>query len=295
MGFFDLLNDTLGLMKNTFVVMGKNPAILRPTLTQIMLGLIFYLILITSAVAIIFTTGAVQIASIYVFIIFFMLLVPIFPYIKMYYRAAQSWIVYNTFTGKNISYKQGIKRANKNKGDIFILATFDILLTALARKLKQGTGRGGLYIILNMLMWIIGKIVEEGWDLIGHYLLPASIIHEKNVGEVLPDIPKIKKNVPGALAGVFAFDFSGDLILRYINFFMILFLFLGIITWFFLGTFIPLLIIIILLIGINFIIKILIDMVKTVYFTLFYVSVVMPRKITPKYRKQVTNYLLHKT
>ena len=64
---------------------------------------------------------------------------------------------------------------------------FDILLRALANKLKQGTRKDGLWIILDIIMKIAGKVVEEGWDLIGHYLLPASIIKEQSVMEALPE------------------------------------------------------------------------------------------------------------
>ena len=295
MGFFDALNDTLQLMKNTFVVIGKNKAIFRPTITQIWLGITFYLCVIASGVAIYFSTGFIQLMGIIFLIIFLFLLIPIFPFIRMYYRAAQCWIVYNTFTGKNITYQEGLARAKQNKGDIFILGLFDILLTALAKKLKQGTGRGGLWVILNIFMWLIGKAVEEGWDLIGHYLLPATIIQEKNVGQVLPEIKNLKNNVPGALAGVFGFDFAGDLIRGYITFFMFLFVAAGVATGIYLKNWTVLVIIIILIIALNMLIKIFVGMVKTVYFTLFYVSITMPMKIVPEYRQEVTHYLLHQS
>jgi len=197
--------------------------------------------------------------------------------------------------GKNVSYKDGLSRAKENKGDIFILGLLDILLTALARKLKHGTGRGGLWQILNIVLWLLGKAVEEGWDLIGHFLLPASIIEDKNVGEVLPEIKNLKNNVTGALAGVFGFDFAGDLIRRYINIFLALFIFIGVAISYFLHTNIPLIIFVVISIGVNILIKIFIEMIKTVYFTIFYVAITMPMKIIPEYRDEVTHYLLHKS
>ena len=227
-------------------------------------------------------------------ILFLILLIPIFPFIKIYYRSAQIWITYNTFTGKNVTYQDGLERAKENKGDIFLFGLFDIILTALARQLKQGTRKGGLYILLNILMWIIGEIIEEGWDLIGHYLLPAAIIQDKNVKEVLPEVKNIKNNVPGALTGVFGFDFVGDLARGYINGLFFIFIILGTAIWFFLHSGIPLAVIVILLVGFNIIAKIFIDMIKTVYFTLFYMSIVMPNKINSAYRKEVTNYLLYR-
>jgi len=293
MGFFESINDTLQLLKNTFVVMGRNPAIMKPTLIQILLGSIFYLFVIGSLVVTLYSSGTIKLIAISVFIFSLMLLLPLFPFIKMYYRAAQSWIVYNVFIGKKVSYEDGLKRANQNKGDIFVLGVFDILFSALTKRLKAGTGRGGLWVLVNIVMWIIGKAIEEGWDLLGHYLLPATIIEEKNVGEVLPRINDIRKNVPGALAGTFAIDFAGDAVAGYITAFMILFLIVGVIVGILYNTWLPAIIIFVLIIGINFIIKILIDMVKTVYFTLFYMSITMPKRIVLQYRKEVTHYLLN--
>jgi hypothetical protein len=212
MGFFDNINDTIQLAKNTFVVLGKNTDALKPTFTQIKLGLSFYILFLVSIAMLYYTTGITQTIAVYAIILFFFLAIPLFPFIKMYYKASQSWIVYNTFTGKNVSYKDGLARAGKNKGDIITLGIFDILFSALSQRLKSGTGRGGAFVIVNVILWIFGKTVEEGWDLIGHYLLPASIIQEKNVGEVLPEINSIKNNVPGVLAGVFGFDFAGDIV-----------------------------------------------------------------------------------
>jgi hypothetical protein len=129
MGFFDRLADTfrdsIYLLENTFVVMGKNPAILRPTLTQLVIGVILWILAIGSFAAFFYTTGAALALLILVFL-FSVLLLLLFPFIKMYYRAAQCWIVYHTFTGKTISYKDGLARANENKKDIFVLGLLDI-------------------------------------------------------------------------------------------------------------------------------------------------------------------------
>jgi hypothetical protein len=292
MGFFDSINDTIQLTKSTFVVIGKNRAILRPTISQIIVALVLYLLTIISLILLIFASATIKTLAILLLVIFLVLLIPLFPFIKIYYRAAQCWIVYKTFTGKECSYQEGIERARKNKGDVFLIGLFDIILTALARKLKEGSGRkGGLWMFLNILMWLAGKTVEEGWDLIGHYLLPASIIQEKHVGQVLPEIKNIKNNVPGALAGVFGFDFVGDLIGGYLFAVSFLFIMIGVIIGVILNVWIPLLVIIALLIAIIIGLKILVDMVKTVYFTLFYIAITMPMKIPQKYRKEVTNYL----
>ncbi|MFH1636834.1 MAG: hypothetical protein ABIB71_00235 [Candidatus Woesearchaeota archaeon] len=291
---FDALKDTIQLVKNTFAVLGKNPQALKPTWTQIWIGAVFYSLIVLSILAIIIYPPflLIGVPIIILSVLFFLF---IFPFLKMKYRAAQCWIVYHSFTGNKISYKDGVKRAKQNKWDIIVLTIFDIVLTALAKRLKAGSGRKGILgSILNIVMLVLGKAVEEGWDLIGHYLLPASIIQEKSVTEALPEIKNIKDNVPGALAGVFAMDFAGDMIRSYFIFLGIVLFLLGAAAYFLLQTWIPLVVILVIFIGIDMLIKMLVEMVKTVYFTLFYISVTMPMKIVPEYQEEVTHYLLHK-
>ncbi len=295
MGFFDFLHDTIGLTKNTFTIVGKNPEILKPTFAQIKIGLLFLFLLVASALTAFLFDGAIQGAAVIVFFVFLLLAFPLFPFIRMYYKAAQSWIVYNAFTGKQATYQDGLRRASQNKGDIITLAIFDILANALAGRLKGGTGKGGLvWGIVNVIMWIIGRVVEEAWDLVGHFLLPASIIQEKKVTEVLPELKNIRKNATGALAGVLGFDFAGDLIRGYITAILIVFLIISVFVASAFNNWILFLVVLILVLAVNAAAKTFIDMTKTIYFTLFYMAVTMPMKIKPEYRQEVTNYLLHR-
>ncbi|MDO8428605.1 MAG: hypothetical protein Q7S92_05330 [Candidatus Diapherotrites archaeon] len=296
MGFFDSIQDTGSLLKNTFKIIAKNPAIFKPTLAQIFLGCLFYLFVVLGLLGIFYASGAIQYFSILAFFFFLFLLLLIFPFIKMYYKAAQCWIVYTTFTGKpDTSYSAGITRARKNKKDIFLLAVFDILLNLVANKLKQGTNKGGLWIIVNIAMFFLGKLVEEGWDLVSHFLLPASIIQEKSVMQTVPELKNIKNNVTGALAGVLGIDFVGDVVRGYITSLLIVLVLLSVGIGFFFKNWILAFIIIFLVIGFNLVLKILVDMIKLVYFTLFYISVTMPLEIPEQDRVEVTKYLLHQS
>ncbi len=157
----------------------------------------------------------------------------------------------------------------EQKWDIFILGFWDILLNALATKLKESsnTQKAGFGSILSIIFLLLGKAVEEGWDLAGHYLLPASIIQEQNVGQALHELKNIKNNVPGALSGVFGFDLAGNAIKGFINFFGIILVLIGIAVFILNKTFLPLIVIILFLIGVNLVLSILVDMLKTVYFT----------------------------
>ncbi len=294
MGIFDSFKDTMQLLKNTFVVIGRNPAIFRPTVAQIIIFGIFYAIFIASIIAVYLATGVMTLIAFFGILIALFIIIPLFPYIKVYYNAAQCWIVYHTFTGHNISYDDGLKRAKENKMDIFVIGTIDIVLTWIANKLKERSNKGGIWVVVGLLLKLLAKGIEEGWDLIGHYLLPAAIIQDKSVREVLPDIKNIKNNVPGALVGVFGIDFAGNMLMSLVGYiYVILLIGTGAIGYF-LGTWIPFYIMIVLIIGLNVVSRILVDMVKTVYFTIFYTALTIPMNIPEQYRAEVTNYLLYK-
>ena len=106
--------------------------------------------------------------------------------------------------------------------------------------------------------------------------------------EVIKELKDIRRNIPGTLAGVFGLDFAGDMVGGYLGIFMIVIglplLFIGwpaYLIW----------IAFTVLVGV--ILRVFVDMMKTVYFTLFYMSVEMPMEISEDHRQNVTKYLLH--
>ncbi len=299
MGIIQSFQGTINLLKNTFVVIGKNPAILRPTITQIILLSGFFVILLASILALFFAkSGIVIFIAIILIVLSVLFLLILFPFVKMYYRAAQCWIVYHTFTGNNISYKEGLSRARQNKLDIFILGLWDILFNALAKTIENSSKKqrsGFLGFILNILLWLLAKTIEEGWDLAGNYLLPASIIKEQNVGQALDELKNIRSNVPAALTGVFGFDFVGNALKSSLIWLGILFIAFGFVVFFLNYSLTPLLVLIMLWIGIYLTVGIFVDMIKTIYFTLFYVEITMPMEVVPGFKEEVTNYLKYQT
>jgi hypothetical protein len=286
MAFVQTVEDTWGLLKNTFVIISKNPQILRPTWSLVKFALLFYVCVLLGLVLLLFGFAALGLAL--VLLGLFMLIV-FFPFFKVHRNAAQTWMVYKTFTGKQVSYVAGKARAKQNTGDIFFLGLMDIIFGVFARKLKNGAeGRSGFFSVLAFFM---GKLLEEGWDLVSHFILPAAIIKEQSIRKAIPELKTLKHNVPATLTGMFALDFAGDLAVRIINGILILFFFLGVFFGVFIGSWIPVVVMLVLLIGFNLLAKIFLDMLKTVYFTLFYVAVAMPKEVPKEYRDEVLRYL----
>ncbi len=292
MAFFDALKDTVQLVKNTFTVLGKNPAILKPTIKQAWIVGIALLVILAGVAAVASKYSIFPAIGVAVLVACFIFLAFVLPFIKIHYKAAQCWMVYRTFAGQPVTYEEGLQRAKVNRKDVFVLGVFDILLRLIASQLKQGTRKSGLLgVITNIIMKIAGKIVEEGWDLIGHYLLPAAIIKEQTVREALPEIKNIRKNVPGALVGVFGFDFVGDLIGKYLVIALLPLIFLVVILGAKFGW-VPYAIFMVFTVLLIVAVDVVLDMVKIIYFTLFYMSITIPDKISKQYRSEVTNYLL---
>ena len=314
MGFFSSLGDTYHLIAQSLIIIKRNPALFAPTLRELFWGAFLFILALIGVggyVAVLFipstavvtitllgtdfvysaagitalTTTAVQVLGV--------LLLFLYPLVKTYYRAAQSWMVYETFTGKEGTFKSGIARARKNMGDILAITLLDVIFSQLAARMKKGNRGGGIIgIILAIVMFLVGRFIEEAWDLVGHYLLPATIVEEKNIVEAIPSLKNMKNNIPGALVGVFGIDFVGDIARGALT----LVLFLLLLGAVFIGAFFNLwwvtLLLILFYVGIYIFTSVFIDMIKTIYFTLFYVSVNRPGEIIPEYREEVTSYLL---
>ncbi len=293
--FGDALKDTLHLLKSTFVLIKRNPDILKPTIAQIIVSLVLAALFAASIVGLIIPYENIRAIAASAMILLVLTLLFIIPFIFTYYRAAQCWIVYKTFAGRQVTYREGIRRARQNMWDIIAIGALSILFALAAGVVRGKGGQHGLGVIIRTALHAVAKVIEEIWDLLGNYLLPAAIILEKHVGEAFADIKHMRNNIPGALAGVFGIDFVTSIILGPLFFLLFLLaIIIGVPFTMFLGTPVVLVILLFLALIMVIIVSVGAGMLKTIYFTLFYVSVARPESISKEYRKDVTNYLLHK-
>lgn len=285
------MKDTIGLLKNTFILIGKDTTIIKPTIKQII-----WLVITTFAILASFVTGiiissmnisenvALGVFSIGILLVFFMIFILPFIFIKL--KMIQSWIVYKTLSGKGCSYAEAKKEANKNTGDVIWIGIIDTIVRGLVAQARNQRG------VLGMIAHLIAGAIEESWDLIGNYLIPGAIIdQDTSVWQVAKDLKHIKENVPGALTGVFGFDLVGGALKTVIALFCVFIIVIGIvflvlfkIIWFLIMA-IALAIFVFMLINLG------IGMLKTIYFTIFYVSLTRPEDIDKKYKDDLINYL----
>ena len=299
--FKDRLKDTGFLIKNSFTIIGKNKDIKTPTIHMAVFSVIITALIYSSILM--FIAGKFVFVGVLLLLLTFFVLVPFRFFYNVRQKADQSWIVYNAICGKNISYSDAHNHTKSEKGKLRIIAFVDILM-------KYGNSqRGNQKGIIGVLISLFISFLSEVWDLLSHYMMPAIVIEEKPLREIIPEIKSLKNNVPAALVGVFGIDFVGSVIGSLFIGIFIAVLLISVGIGYFIALFtqatsvtiggfsfswVPLFIMLFIVSIITAIYKRIVESIKIVYFTIFYTSIMRPMNITQNLRGELTNYLLMK-
>jgi hypothetical protein len=296
--FKERLKDTGFLIKNSFTVASKDKDIKTPTIHMIVLSFIIITLIYISIASFFF--GMVALAGIALLLFTLIILVPFSFFYNTRQKANQSWIVYNTISGKDISYQDAHEHTKHEKGKLRLIAIIDIVMKYA---MSQRNGKGILNIVINIFL----SFLNEVWDLLSHYMLPAIVIEQKSLKELVPQIKALKTNVPATLVGVFGIDFVGKVVGTLFGgiFFVGLLISVGI--GYLIGLFTTVTVVTIggltiswlpIVIGlycisiIGTVYKKIVESVKVIYFTIFYTSITRPMAIVPTMREELTHYLL---
>jgi hypothetical protein len=124
-----------------------------------------------------------------------------------YKEMAQSWLVYETICGRDRSYADAKTAAKKRKSGVRKLAGLDMVMAYLMSQRgddsKSWTG------------WLVNLFLaglEEVWDLVNHYMLPAIAIDELSLTDGVQKMKELRNQVPETLTGVFGIDFIGRIV-----------------------------------------------------------------------------------
>jgi len=297
--FTNRLKDTGFLLKNSFSVIGKDKDIIIPTIRMA----IFSAILITLFFAAIgtFLTGYYVGWGVLVLFIVGCVLVPFkfFYYIRQ--KADQSWIVYNTITGKDISYTQAHQHTATQKSNLRKIALVEMLMAYVGS--RRTNERGIKAALVNLF---ISALVEI-WDLLSHYMIPAVVIEQKPLMQIIPQIKSLKNNIPATLVGVFGIDIVGNVLARIllpvgsvavlisigIGYMLVSTFPTTVLTFFgFSFSWIPVYITLYVIFLIGSLLQKIIESTKVIYFTIFYTTIRMPLSIVKEMRDELTHYLL---
>lgn len=155
----------------------------------------------------------------------------------------------------------------------------------VAKMTRQRSDKQGITGIITGLL--LGAL-SEVWDLLNHYMIPAVVVEGKPLKESLPEIKAIRDNMPATLAGVFGMDFASDALrgLLFLPYLLILAIGAGLgylldpvfpspswtisnhaVCW------LPMLMALYLNCAIGGVLRACVESVKTIYFTIFYTTI----------------------
>ncbi len=296
--FKERMKDTLYLLKNSFTVIGKDSDIITATWRMIAMTA-FLLVLFFFALYTFFTGWHVGLGVLAIIIWLVLQIYRFFFDVKQ--KACQSWVVYNTITGKDISYKDAQTHTKKVKWTLRKIALVDFAMSYV--KSQQKNQKKG---ILGFLIMLFLKALEEVWDLLSHYMLPAVVVEQKKITELVSQLKSLRKNVPATLVGVFGIDFVGNVVSRLLNpigsVIFLLSVGLGYLTagslsgfsWTAYGytiSWLPPFITLFILLLIGGGVKKFVESIKVIYFTIFYTAIQYPAKIDKSMKAELTHYL----
>ena len=291
------LRNVVFLLKHTFKILWRNKDITCPTMASIYYSVVVR-ILFFAMLGSFFIEPLLWIVLVIIWII--ATVYKFFYFAKQ--KSNQSYLVFNTITWNNISYKDSSRYIQHDFNKYRSIAFIDLIKWYIENSNNRQRTWIKWIIVGGILSWL-----EEILDLISNYLLPAMVIENKSISAVKDDLKEVKDNVPQALVWVFWIDFLGSAVNILLWFVYIVMICLGgligwgmwfvsdtlIITiWDHYVSFLPLLIFIIIISIISVIILRWVDAVKVIYFTIFYTSIMKSENIIADLRDDLNSYLI---
>ncbi|MCE9518570.1 MAG: hypothetical protein K8R87_03235 [Verrucomicrobia bacterium] len=292
------LKSVLYFLKYSFVLVGRNTGIIRPTVYLGVLSLIMTS-LFFSALFCFFSLSHIG-TGVLLLVILVLIFGPLRFFIRTFLKAIQSWMSYCTITGQPVLYRDARRHTLQRTSGLMFIGFVDMLIAGMK---SQRSNEGGVFSFLSGLFL---SALTEVWDLLNHYMIPAVVVEGKPLMQSLPEIKAIRDNVPATLMGVFGVDFAGDALrgIMFLPYLLILAIGAGLgyllgphfptISWKIGGHLVcwmPPLVALYLNCTIGGVLKACVESVKTIYFTIFYTSIMHSDQIPEESREQLAGYL----
>lgn len=294
----ETLKNTLQLLKSSFTLIGDKSGIEKPmvrlALLSVLMSTLFFVALgcFFSGKAILF--GVLCMAFLLV------VLVPLRFFVRTYLKAVMSRITYQASIGEPVVYAAAARHTRSRTSGLMFLSFVDMFVAHTTKQRDKQQGITG--IVTSLVM----SALAEVWDLLNNYMIPAVVIEEKSLKQCVSDIKALRANVPATLVGVFGIDLAGDMVKSLILIPALILLAGGIgigyligpmfqgLSWEISGhliSWLPPLVALYLVIVVGGILKAGFESLKSIYFTIFYTTIMHPDRIPEAYREQLTGYL----
>lgn len=290
-GLTTRLKDTLGLVKTTLTIFGKDADVIKPIIGMIVFQTIVSAATIIGFALLIFASAGLGSGLVgFLLVLLGIVLAPVALFYDAFQRAKVCALGYDVARGEDATIPKAKEQIRPIRGTLFLLGLIDLAVSTMR---SQSRNRGGIIGIISM---ILIAVLAEVWDLISNFLLPAVVIEQKGPKEVVGELKELKRNVPAAIVGVLGFDLFGSVARSLVFGVWVILGLVGIgLPLFFFGvnpvTFILTLLTLTVIIISSAIISKMVIGAKSVYFTLFYMALVRPHEISASMSDACTNLL----
>ena len=201
--FSDRLSRIGYLLKHTFTVVGRDTDIVRPWVWMNVYAIVMVTAFFGGVTGFFVGTTGIGVGGLGLAVVMF-----VYKYFFYNYREmSQSWLVYETICGRNRSYADAKQTATERKSSVRKLAGLDMLMAYLvSQRSDESSG------IFGWLVNLFLSGLEEVWDLVNHYMLPAVAIDQLSLTEGVTKMKDLRDQVPETLTGVFGIDFIGRVV-----------------------------------------------------------------------------------
>lgn len=200
--FSDRLSRIGYLLKHTLTVVGRDTDIVTPWAWMIVYATVMVTAFFAGVIGMFLSTFALWGPGFGLAVLMF-----VYKYFFYNYREmGQSWLVYETICGRDRSYPDAKAAAKERASGVRKLAGLDMLMAYLLSKRGEGGGWGQK--LINLFL----SGLEEVWDLVNHYMLPAIAIDRLTLTDGVKKMKDLRDQVPETLVGVFGIDFIGRIV-----------------------------------------------------------------------------------
>jgi hypothetical protein len=201
--FSDRLSRIGYLLKHTVTVVGRDADIIRPWVWMNVYAIVMVTAFFGGIVGIFVGSTTLGAGGLGLAVVMF-----VYKYFFYNYREmGQSWLVYETICGRDRSYADAKQTATERTSSVRKLAGLDMLMAYLvSQRSDESSG------IFGWLVNLFLSGLEEVWDLVNHYMLPAVAIDQLSLTDGVKKMKDLRNQVPETLMGVFGIDFIGRVV-----------------------------------------------------------------------------------
>jgi hypothetical protein len=202
--FSDRLSRIGYLLKHTVTVVGRDTDIVTPWVWMNVYAIVMVTAFFGGVTGFFAESVTVGVGSIGLAVLMFVYKYFFYNYKEM----AQSWLVYETICGRDRSYADAKQTAKERTSGVRKLAGLDMLMAYLMSQRGGGDNQGWGAKLVNLFL----SGLNEVWDLVNHYMLPAIAIDQLTLTEGVKKMKELRDQVPETLTGVFGIDFIGRIV-----------------------------------------------------------------------------------